>query len=225
MKKLILVLSAILLIGTINNSYAQKAFEGTITYGIEYEDLPEEMEAMRAMLPTETTIKIKDSKTRTEQSMGMGSTISIFDGKTNSSITLMDMMGQKIAIPTSSEELEKEESKNEGEVLDIEYFDETKEIAGYTCKKASIKVKGTDERIIVYYTEEINTQQTRSQYKGLKGFPMTYEINTPEMSMIMTVTSVKKEKISSSEFEIPEGYEEMSMEDFQKKMSGGMMGE
>ena len=223
MKKIVLLLGIIALI-TVNNSvFSQKAFEGTIIYGIEYEDLPEEMEAMKAMLPSETMIKIKGSKTRTEQSTGMGSTISIHDRKDNLSITLMDMMGSKVAIKMNSED--EKNTKKEAEVLDIKYLDETKEIAGYKCKKAEITIEGEEEAIIIFYTEEINTEETKSQYKGLKGFPMLYEINTPEMKMVMTVKEVKKGKVSSAEFTIPAEYEEMTMEEFQTKMSGSMMGE
>jgi GLPGLI family protein len=222
MKNIFLVFSLITFSLFNNLAFAQKGFEGAIIYGIEYEDLPEEMEAMKAMLPSETTIKIKGSKTRTEQSMGMGSTTSIMDGKNNSLITLMDMMGNKVAIRN---DLNKEEKDNAAEVVNIDYIDETKEIAGYKCKKAEIKIEDQEDVIVVYYTEEINTVDTKSQYKGLKGFPMSYEINTPEMKMIMTVKEVKKGKISAEEFTIPEAYEEMTMEEFQKSMGAQMGGE
>ena len=223
MKKIFLLFSISVLVALGSHVFAQKAFEGTITYGIEYEDLPEEMEAMKSMLPSETIIRIKDSKTRTEQSMGMGSTISIYDRKDNTSVTLMDMMGSKVAIKMNPKDEKK--AKKEAKVLDIKYLDETKEIAGYKCKKAEITLEGEEETIIVYYTEEINTQETKAQYKGLKGFPMSYEINTPEMKMVMTVKEVKKEKVSSAEFTVPAEYEEMTMEEFQAKMSESMMGE
>ena len=135
----------------------------------------------------------------------------------------MDMMGSKVAIKMNPKDEKK--AKKEAKVLDIKYLDETKEIAGYKCKKAEITLEGEEETIIVYYTEEINTQETKAQYKGLKGFPMSYEINTPEMKMVMTVKEVKKEKVSSAEFTVPAEYEEMTMEEFQAKMSESMMGE
>ena len=50
-------------------TFAQKKFEGTIVFGLEYQDLPAEM---AAMLPDEMTTQIKGDKTRLEQSLGMG---------------------------------------------------------------------------------------------------------------------------------------------------------
>jgi GLPGLI family protein len=206
-----------------SNCYAQKPFEGVIIYTIEYDDLPEEMEAMKAMLPTESIIKIKGSKTRTEQSMmGMGTTIAIYDAETETAITLMNMMTNKAAITTTKKDMKKTEQEKEPKIV---YIDETKEIAGYKCKKAEITYNNEDEVMIVYYTEEINTKDTKSQYKGLKGFPMQYEINNEGIKMVMTVKEVKKEKVSASEFTIPKGYEVMTMEEFQNKMTQQMMGE
>lgn len=221
MKKLALLLSLIVVTALNNISFAQKAFEGTITYGIEYEDLPEEMEPMRAMLPSETIIKIKGSKTRTEQSMGMGTSISIFDASNNTAISLIDMMGRKIAMKMDTEKENKEDlAKEDG--LKIKYLDETKKIAGYNCKKAEISTEGEDEAIVIFYTEEINTQQTKSQYEGLKGFPMQYEISAQGLNMIMKVKEINKGSVSNAEFSIPKEYEVMTPEEFQQTMSGQM---
>ena len=43
-----------------------------------------------------------------------------------------------------------------------------------------------------------------------------------DMVMTMSVSKVEKEKIPNSEFEIPEGYEEMTMEEFQNSMPANM---
>jgi len=217
MKKIIsnFILSALILIAV--TSYAQKAFEGTITYNIEYEDLPTEMEAYKAMLPKESLMKIKGAKTKTEQTTGMGSTISIYDGDAVTSTTLMNMMGNKVAIKMDKEELKKQEPKRDPKIT---YIDETKEIAGYKCHKAEVTYGEKDESLTVYYTEEIHAQEAKSQYKGLKGFPMQYEIYNQGLKMIMTVKEVKKEAIADAEFTTPEDYQTMKMEDFQKMMGG-----
>jgi len=217
MNKIITTLVALTLIFIAGNSTAQKAFEGTITYGIEYEDLPEEMEGYEAMLPKETLIKIKGAKTKTEQNTSMGSTISIYDGDAETSTTLMNMMGNKVAIELNKEELKKQEPEKEPKIV---YADENKEIAGYQCKKAKITYGEKDETLTVFYTGEINAKKTKSQYKGLKGFPMQYEIFNQGIKMIMTAKEVKEEKIAASEFTTPEDYQTMTMEEFQKMMGG-----
>ncbi|MCO6499168.1 MAG: DUF4412 domain-containing protein [Vicingus serpentipes] len=222
MKKLVSTFILSVLIIATSNVFAQKAFEGTITYNIEYEDLPEEMEGYEAMLPKETLMKIKGAKTRTEQNTTMGSTISIYDGDAETSTTLMNMMGNKVAIKMNKEELKKQEPKQDPKIT---YMDETKEIAGYKCKKAEITYGEKSETLTVFYTEEINAQEAKSQYKGLKGFPMQYEIHNQGIKMVMTVKEVNQEKVASVEFTTPEDYQTMTMEEFQKMMGGQAGGE
>ena len=219
MKKVFLFFITLTLICS-TTAYAQKAFEGTITYNIEYEELPEGMEEYEDMLPKETIMKIKGTKTKTEQAMAMGSTISIYDASSESTITLTNMMGMKAAIKSNTEDIKEGVDEKKPKIT---YLDETKEIAGYKCKKAEIIYIDREEPLTVYYTEELNTKKTKSQYKnleGLKGFPMQYEINNEGMKMVMSAKEVKNEKISENEFTIPEGYEVMTMEEFQKMMSG-----
>ena len=193
---------------------AQKKFEGSVTYGIEYKDLPAEMASMEAMLPEEMTIRIKGDKARIEQSLGMGmSQIVISDSKNESGILLMDMMGKRIAIEMSKEELEEMNKKKDTEPK-IEYNDsDTKEIAGYQCKKAVIITESG--KIELYYTDELPSG-AHKEFEGLKGFPLQYSVSNGPMNMIMTASAVTKEKLDKGMFEIPEGYENQSFEDFQK---------
>ncbi|MBL4585814.1 MAG: DUF4412 domain-containing protein [Flavobacteriales bacterium] len=203
--------------------HAQKKFEGSVTYGIEYKDLPAEMAAMEAMLPDEMTIRIKGDKSRIEQSMGMGmSQIVISDAKTESGILLMDMMGKKTAIEMSKEELEKLNAKKKENEPKIEYLDGSKEIAGYKCKKARI-LTGASGSIDVYYTDELPAS-AHKEFEGLKGFPLEYSVNSGPMNMIMSATNVTKEKLDKTLFDIPEGYEKQSFDEFQKSMQGMMGG-
>ncbi|MFT4595098.1 MAG: hypothetical protein ACI9LA_000872, partial [Bacteroidia bacterium] len=92
------LITALVAIAIALPTLAQKKFEGSITFGLEYKDLPAEMAAMEAMLPDEMTTRIKGDKSRMEQSLGMGmSQVTITNMKTKSGTLLMDMMGKKIA--------------------------------------------------------------------------------------------------------------------------------
>ena len=188
-----------------------------------YEDLPAEMAAMEAMLPDEMTTIIKGDKSRLEQSMGMGmSSVTITDMKKGSGIVLMDMMGKKIAMEMTKDELEKMNKKKATEKKpEFKYTDETKEIAGYKCKKAIIVMEGAGE-LEVYYTEDLPSGANK-QFEGLKGFPLEYKIAQGPMKIKVSATSVKTEKVDKNLFEMPDGYDKMSFEEFQKQM-GGMMG-
>lgn len=196
---------------------ATAQFEGKISYEINYEEVPDEIAGYESMLPKEMSMFIKGSKTRVEQSMGMGEQIVIMDNTTKEGVILMNMMGQKMAIKMDKETIEsQEEEENEPQ---FKYLNETKKIAGYTCKKAEMWFEGEeDDVMVVYYTEKIqNTANTN--VKGLKGFPLEYQVAKQGMVMNMVANNVSKEKINDSKFEVPDGYEEKTMEEL-----GGMMG-
>jgi len=213
---------AALILFTTTCAMAQKGFEGTIVYGIEYKDLPAEMAAFEAMLPDQTTIQIKGDQSRTEQSLGMGmKQVTIFDTKKNNGTLLLDMMGKKTAVEMSADELEKQRGKGKQE-RKFEYIEgDVKKIAGYNCKKAKVLMDGTTA-LELYYTEDLPKGVSR-EFKGLNGFPLEYTIASGPMTMKLTATNVRQESLDKKLFTIPDGYEKQTFEDFQKSM-GGMMG-
>jgi GLPGLI family protein len=203
-------------------TFAQKKFEGTITFGLEYQDLPAEMAAMEAMLPDEMTTQIKGDKTRLEQSLGMGmSQVTITDLKKGSGTLLMDMMGKKMAVEMSKDDLKEMDKKKGDKKPEFKYLDGTKEIAGYNCKKAMVVLEGAGE-MEIYYTEDLPAGANK-QFEGLKGFPLEYTIDSGQFKMKMTAKSVKKESLGADLFTIPDGYDKMTFEEFKTSM-GGMMG-
>jgi len=213
MKKKLVSLLAVASI-FIGSTFAQ--FEGKIVYSLDYE-LPEAMESQRGMLPATMDLLIGKDKTKIVQNTMMGSQIVISDTKTKESVLLMDMMGQKMAInmPAPS----KEDLENE-KLPTFKYDDKTKKVAGYKCKHAVMLVEdenGEVNEIDVYYTEEIPSE-ANSKLKGLKGFPLEYSMAPQGMVMTLTAKSVTKEKLPKSEFNVPEGYTSMTMEEFKASM-------
>jgi hypothetical protein len=71
----------------------------------------------------------------------------------------------------------------------------------------------------VWYTDSIPGGLTRDM-SFIKGFPMEYTRKTRGMSILMTVTSIKKEKLSGKLFELPSGYTVKPYSEF-KKLQGG----
>lgn len=219
MKKLLTLSFAIM---TTVSAMAQKGFEGTVVFGIEYKDLPAEMAAFEAMLPDKSTIQVKGDLSRTEQSLGMGmKQVTIFDTKKNNGTLLLDMMGKKTAVEMDAAQMEKQRGEKAKEPQ-FEYIEgDVKKIAGYKCKKAKVVLEG-DTGLEVYYTEELPAGASR-EFKGLKGFPLEYTIASGPMTMKLTATSVKQETLDKKLFAIPDGYTKQTFEEFQKEM-GGMMG-
>lgn len=211
--KSITVLS-LLLISTIVTA---QGFEGQIKYKIAYKDLPAEMAQFESMLPTEATTTIKGDMFKMEQPLGMGGKqVTIMDNKEQSGVLLMDMMGKKNAIVMTPEK--RKEMEGSEEDVDITYLSETKNIAGYTCKKAIIKTKSAEDASMeVYYTEDMKGIK-HHQTKGLKGFPLQYSVNSGMFTVVMTAETVTKGKVSDDEFSVPPGYESISFEQFQKSM-------
>ncbi|HBF87639.1 MAG TPA: hypothetical protein DDX39_03265 [Bacteroidales bacterium] len=197
------------------SSIAQKAakpFEGTITYTIGVEGELDEM--TKAQMPTEMKQIIKGAKVRTEQAAAMATTVILSDSETKASTVLFDMMGQKMAIQQSKEDTEK--AMAEIPEMNVEFTSETKVIAGYTCKKAI--VKNETETIEVFYNDELLVDENLNSYtvfNKIKGILFEYAKSNEGITMKFAIKEVKKGKVSDSLFEIPEGYQIMTAEQFQ----------
>ena len=50
---------------------------------------------------------------------------------------------------------------------------------------------------------------------GVDIIPLEYEVETAGIKMLLSAKSIKKSKVKKSEFAIPDGYKEISMEDLQ----------
>lgn len=197
-----------------------KEFKGVITYKVTIEgaDVTDEM---KAYLPKSMTMTIKGNKSRTELIMSMMKTVSIADGDNKTAITLMDMMGQKFAIQSNYEEIMKE--MGEAPEAKVEVTGETKEIAGYVCKKAIITIAENDQELIVYFTDELGSSELNfdnPMYKDINGVMLEFEMPNESFSMKFEATSVEKKNIDDSEFTIPEGYQVKTQEEL-KGMFGG----
>jgi GLPGLI family protein len=196
-----------------------KDFKGTITYKVTVTG-PEVTDEVKAMMPKTMVLKISGGKTRSEMVMGMGKTVVIADAETKTSVILMDIMGQKMAVESTTEDIMKE--LNESPEYKMEKTSETKNILDYTCKNAIIT---SDEgiEISVFYTEELGNGAIYfddPQFKEIEGMMLEFEIPNQGVNMKFTAISIDKKKISDSEFEIPEDYKVMSKEEMQGMFGG-----
>jgi GLPGLI family protein len=192
-------------------------FIGKISYDIDY-DLDEHMESQRSMLPTQMTTFISKNASRIEQETMIGVQTVISNHKNNSSVLLMNLMGQKVSI-----NIPYNEDKTETKEVNIKYLEDEKMIVGYACKKAiysSYSSKKEDTiSIIVYYTPEISAKYNQ-QFKELKGLPLEYSVITQGMTLNFVANEIIQQKVAKSLFKTPKDYNSMSLEDFQKMMGG-----
>lgn len=197
-----------------------KLSEGKVVFEISYPDVELDQQTM-AMLPDESTFYFKHEKSRVEIKMAMGSTVVISDAKTETSTTLMDYMGNKMAINMTKEDVEKEKKSKTPPT--VKMTNETKKIAGYLCTKALIIPEDTTENspYEVWFTKEIEGKNSfRSSIEGIDGFLMEFKTRQNNLTMKMTCRSVESQKVDDALFVIPTGYKPVTMEDL-KNMRGG----
>lgn len=224
MKKVLLALFAVS-IATLTFASLPKEFKGTITYKITYEG-DEINEQMLTYLPKTMMTYFRDKLTRTDLIMGMGKTIKIKDGEDKSVVSLFDMMGQKVGFTSDYEEI-KESMKDEPD-SEIEIRNETKEILGYECKRAVIKVEGPGGKTVrmnAWFTEELGDNSNyfdTPEFRDIKGIMLQFEMHAPQFNMIFTAADIDTKKVSKKQFEIPEGYEMRSKEEIEAMFGGGM---
>ena len=201
-----------------------KEFKGIIVYNITYTE-SELDPGLLAMMPKTMKVMIKDHMSCTEMKMGMGNTIIIYNSEEKNAITLIDFMGQKYALQISPEEIEAEIEKSQE--VSVEVTDETKEITGYTCKKAIIKIKEKgsekEKEHYVYYTDELGSGSMNYYnpiFKDIKGVMLEYVTVENDISMKFTAISVDKKNVSDKEFEVPEGYKVVTKSEFESMFGG-----
>ncbi len=218
-------LSVVIVVLAISTSNAQIT-KGHVQYSIEMtSDNPEMEMAINMMQGSTMDIYFEDNNSRQEMKMGTFMTnTTIYNGEENQSLMLMSGMMGKKAIILTSEDLEADTEEGDDVDFEVELVDETKEILGYTCKKAII-ISEDDNELIYWYTEEIAPAERgeKSNDIDLPGMPLEFQTSQGEMMMTMTATVFnKKFKAEKGWFstEIPEGYEEMTMEEL-KAMGGG----
>jgi len=206
-------------------------FEGVVSYQIKADSgVPPEAASMFKSVEMKTFVK--GDLSRSEEKSPQASTIVLNNNKTPDDPTmLITMLGHKYAVKLT-DSLKKIAAEN---VPKIEYIDSanaTKQIAGYTCKKAKITLTmnmpnggaPVTNSSYVYYTTDLPCVDPKGQFKGLKGMPMEYIISESGMSITIEATAVEKKTLADSLFVIPSGYKEMSIADVQKDLMKSMQG-
>jgi hypothetical protein len=223
MKRLIVYSIAFVLSLSIRVATAQdKLKEGKATFEISYPDAEEMNDQMLAMMPKESVNYFKDGKTRSEVTMGYGTMITIYDPDKKESYLCMDMMGKKTAIKSTDEELEKQRSEM-GD-YDVKLSDDTKKIAGYVCKKATVTMKkeGDSNSFEVWYTTDLpHNPNSKYAWKGIDGYSMEFTLEQKSMNgnikMKLVCTKVEKATVTDDMLKVPDGYTVMTADEMKKQ--------
>jgi GLPGLI family protein len=203
-----------------SSAFAQKAakpFKGVITFSMSYSgDIDA---ATAAQQPKMMVVSVLGNLTKTEINAGPVVIDMITNGDAKTATTLIDMMGQKKYYKMNTAEIDAKIAE-EG-TPEIKYSEETKVIAGYTCKKAEYITKDADGNLnttVIYYTEELGGADANygGQFTGLKGMPLEYEAKQGGVITKISATEVKKGKVKETDFLVPSDYTELTPEEKQQ---------
>lgn len=190
---------------------------GYIKYNMSYAESSMTKEELE-MMPAETEMWFKGDlvKLRMPMGMGMQSDVLILKDKV---VLLMDLMGNKLAMESTKAEVEKENFGTKKAVVKL-IAGETKNIAGFDCKKAMLSTPG-EKDMIVWYSDKIKSNGSwYFQMSEIKGFPLEFSMKTGEMSVRMTAKEVRMENVGDTEFTVSSDYKLMTQADMMKMMGG-----
>ncbi len=221
MKKTAVFIIIVLFFWSCDSSiFSGKLSEGIITYSLEYLDDENETPIID-LLPTEMTITFQKNYSIqvVEGWMGIFRIAGIRHNKENSKTALLKIMADKYIYTVSGDGEAFGFNPMKGKK--ITYEKETKIIAGYTCKKAT--VKWNNETYEVYYTNEIkiNDPNWNNPYSEIDGVLLEYQIDMFGIRTQITAEKVEEKDIEDETFDIPADYKKVSkkeMEDVINKL-------
>ncbi len=213
------------------NLSAQDISEGLIK--MEISDVSSEDQQIAAQLEmmkgTETNYYFNADQSLTTANMmgGMITMKNLFMNDSEAMTILFDVMGQKMMVESSKEDRKEAEAEQKEAMEDFEIVydkEDTKEILGYKCYKATIK--GGEEMLMtfeMYISPDVKASSKMIQ--GLQafeidGFPLEYVMDMGKMSMTYSTTELL-DKVDANIFNVnTDGYKKMTFEEFQEQMQG-----
>jgi GLPGLI family protein len=229
MKKVKLLLAALFLVYMTTSVVAQKANlkDGFIVnYTLTLSGDGGEMAGMEMFMPKQMIMTVKGTKSKIELPIeNIGNTTVLADNKNGSGVMLLDMMGQKMQMSLTSDQMKKMSAEGEemAKKLKVKLSGNTKEIAGYKCEEAIVTGGEMTEQLSIYFTKDIPFVKSsyNASYAGLiDGCLMEFSSSVNQISMTMTASSVTSTKVGDDAFSIPAGYTEMSSEQMQQMLGG-----
>lgn len=105
---------------------------------------------------------------------------------------------------------------------DVEYGNQTKEIAGYKCKNATLHFKNGSPSYEVWFTKDISIKNPNwaNAYYKIDGVLMDYRLKKYGLELHFTATSVSEASIDDSYFTIPAEYEPVKNCELEKMFQG-----
>ena len=189
------------------SSIYSQSFEGLITYSITHNYIDSSLK--NKVMPSKLDFYISGELARIDQHTKIGVQTTIIDTLINKHILLIQLMDKKFGIIINEE-------NDTNELETITYTNDQKLFQNINCCKAIIN--NNNSTSIVYFTNEIN-KAYNINFKKLKGFPLYYEIISPDFTSTYEVSKITKQAVDPMLFEIDKNTSIYTMKDFQSLMS------
>lgn len=203
-------LSLILCCLSLNFSLGQST-DGYILFDVKYDDIGLSKEELAA-LPSQSEIWFKGNKMLMlmPSAMGFESRV-VVDG--DDVFVLMDMLGNKMAIKSSKQEMQEKNAAKPKQYSVKTITTDKKMIAGYECTKAIMSSEG-EEDLTVWFTDKLKISGGwYYNMDGLKGFPLEFAMSANGMKMWMVAREINNDPVSSDKFVVPSGYKVMTQQE------------
>jgi len=216
MKKLRIALLFTVMVTAAIGAVAQKSIsDGTLVYDIVIQTGGKEPQMADALDGATTTVYLKGTKSRTDMVNSLGNESTIHDSKTGNAVILKEYSGQKLMITLTGQNWVDKNKAYEDMTFDL--TNETKNIAGYTAKKAIAKMSN-GKTFTVYYSPDIivENKDYNSTFKNLPGLAMQYEIESGKMKINYTLAKISFDPVPAAKFDFPKtGYRVMTYDESQ----------
>jgi GLPGLI family protein len=205
MKKTLIILFS-LFSCTIAMAQQRTMSEGIVTYNLSVVTNSKEPEIADIFDGAVLNVYMKGNTVMSEMKSVLRNQSIIYDGKADTAVILRESGDQKFIINLNAADWQHYNRKYDG--ITYVFNDETKTVAGYSCKKAIGKLKdGTT--FTVFYTPSIvvSVKNYDYQFKDLPGLALEYEVQNGNLKVKYSASKVSFMPVPQFKFDIPKsGY-------------------
>lgn len=194
--------------------------QGVAHYKVTYPSLKADMRKYAHVLPATMQFTFRHHLFMSEVRTAASFSKTIGDARSKDLTILAELKDRKIMVRRSGYNYEEPKPR-----VFVTLTSETKQIAGYTCKKAEVVMLDYENKTTmssIWYCDSIGSPLHGYEplYPEIKGLLMEYTVNQGGIEMVYTVTHVESKPIDKSVFDIPAiGYVLMTDREFMHLMN------
>ncbi len=204
---------------------AQKILRGKLVYNISYQGSTVDLAELQE-LPVRAIVLTKKNLIRAELSGNNAGLfqIKITDGNTREVSTMLEILREKYVIKRNFQEIQN--ALRNMPQPELEFTNETKEILGYTCKKAVARTTdmfGVEHESVIWYTPEISGAAFNfdSPYHEIPGLMLEYEMRVGQLNIRYEIQSISRRLfIGGRKFYVTRDYQVVTYEELRARLQG-----